>query len=98
MITLRTSERKIFSVVGSAMLPSYDVFDVKTQQRAILCEATILAAMVGSVADNLNDHRIHQEALRWLKNISASVRILGERLRPVLTRPWSWRKGLKIEN
>ena len=59
-IAVWARQRKILSIVLALMLPSPDVFNVECNPRSsILRQATVLAAMAGSLADELTYRFIH---------------------------------------
>lgn len=55
-----TGQRQVVELVSAAVLPRYDVLDVKREIRIdALMNAAILAALIGTRTDELSRLRIH---------------------------------------
>jgi hypothetical protein len=60
-ITFRTVQREIIGIVRPAVLPGYDVFDVKPKSEDALRQRAIFATVSRASTDQLRRRRVHQE-------------------------------------
>ena len=63
-IALGTGEREVGGVIGAAVLPGDDVFDVETESGSVLGETTVFAAVSRPLPDQVAGGAVHLRRLR----------------------------------